>query len=157
VIVTCPSCKTRYRVDAKALTTPGGRTVRCAACGLSWHQPPTALETRPLEPAKEKPPPLEPKVAAPLLERAVAAASPPLEPMPAPPPHPEPPRPTPETPAPASARPWASLLAAEETGAGEPPDFDPDEAEPRRRRWLMVGLPVLVVLIVLLAALYLSH
>ncbi len=137
MIVTCPGCKTRYRVDAEALRTPGGRTVRCAACGLSWHQPPTALKTGPLEPAKTKPPPLEPALAAP--------------------PHPEPPRPIPETPAAASARPWASLLAAEETGGGEPPDVDPAEAQPRRRRWLIVGLPVLVVLIVLLAALYLSR
>jgi predicted Zn finger-like uncharacterized protein len=145
VIVTCPGCKTRYRVDADALTTPGGRTVRCAACGLSWHQPPSAPETGPLEPATTKPPPLEPALAAP-------------RPHPEPPPIPETPDlRLPEAPAPASARPWASLLAAEETGGAEPPPVDPAEAQPRRHRWLMVALPVFVVLIVLLAALYFSR
>jgi predicted Zn finger-like uncharacterized protein len=146
VIVTCPGCKTRYRVDADALTTPGGRTVRCAACGLSWHQPPSALETGPLEPAKTKPPPLEPALAAP-------------PPRPDPQPIPETPDlRLPEAPAPASARPWASLLAAEETGGGELLPVEPAaEAQPRRHRWLMVALPVFVVLIVLLAALYFSR
>jgi predicted Zn finger-like uncharacterized protein len=44
LIVTCPSCRTRYRVDAEALARPGGRTVRCAACGFCWHYPPAAAE-----------------------------------------------------------------------------------------------------------------
>jgi predicted Zn finger-like uncharacterized protein len=134
VIITCPGCKTRYRVDAKALKTPGGRTVRCAACGLSWHHPPTAVETGAREPAKAKPP----------LEAMLVA-----------PPQPEPPDATPVAPAAASARPWATLLAAEQTGGGGPIQEAPAETQPRRRRWLMVGLPMLVVVIVLLAALYL--
>jgi predicted Zn finger-like uncharacterized protein len=44
LIVTCPGCRTRYRVDVAALARPGGRTVRCAACGLSWHHPPAVFD-----------------------------------------------------------------------------------------------------------------
>jgi predicted Zn finger-like uncharacterized protein len=55
LIVTCPSCRTRYRVDAAALARPGGRTVRCAACGFSWHHPPATAERPRLEPTIEAP------------------------------------------------------------------------------------------------------
>lgn len=37
MILTCPSCGTRYSVDA-AKFPPTGRNVRCAKCGHSWHQ-----------------------------------------------------------------------------------------------------------------------
>lgn len=50
MILSCPSCGTRYRVDEDELA--GGRTLRCAHCGHSWE----------LEPAP--PPPLpEPEAA----------------------------------------------------------------------------------------------
>lgn len=39
MIITCPSCSTRYPVDAASFT-PSGRKVRCAKCGNSWHQNP---------------------------------------------------------------------------------------------------------------------
>lgn len=38
MILTCPNCDTRYSVDGSRFP-PQGRTVRCAKCGHSWHQP----------------------------------------------------------------------------------------------------------------------
>jgi predicted Zn finger-like uncharacterized protein len=37
MILTCPSCDTRYSVDG-AKFPAAGRRVRCAKCGHSWHQ-----------------------------------------------------------------------------------------------------------------------
>jgi len=44
MILTCPECATGYFVD-DAQIKPGGRTVRCAACGARW----TAMPESPLE------------------------------------------------------------------------------------------------------------
>lgn len=41
MILTCPSCGTRYVVKDGAIP-PAGRTVRCAQCKHSWHQEPDA-------------------------------------------------------------------------------------------------------------------
>jgi predicted Zn finger-like uncharacterized protein len=41
MILTCPSCGTRYSVDGAKFPSQG-RTVRCAKCGHSWHQAPEA-------------------------------------------------------------------------------------------------------------------
>src|ERR1041385_3844871 len=49
MILTCPSCDTRYSVDA-AKFPAAGRNVRCAKCGHSWHQ---AGEAPALEPGQE--------------------------------------------------------------------------------------------------------
>jgi len=47
MIITCPSCSTRYPVEASSFA-PAGRKVRCAKCGQSWHQaPPADLDDRP--------------------------------------------------------------------------------------------------------------
>jgi predicted Zn finger-like uncharacterized protein len=43
MILTCPSCGTRYSVDGTKFPAQG-RTVRCAKCGHSWHQEPEAPE-----------------------------------------------------------------------------------------------------------------
>ncbi len=40
MIITCPSCSSRYPVDAASFE-PSGRKVRCAKCGHSWHQAPS--------------------------------------------------------------------------------------------------------------------
>jgi predicted Zn finger-like uncharacterized protein len=46
MILTCPSCSTRYSVEAEKFPS-AGRTVRCAKCGHSWHQPGPEPETGP--------------------------------------------------------------------------------------------------------------
>lgn len=43
MIITCPSCATRYSVEASGFA-PSGRKVRCAKCGHGWHQVPEAAE-----------------------------------------------------------------------------------------------------------------
>lgn len=49
MIVTCPSCDTRYRVDPDAIALRKGR-VRCAACGHGWSVAEEALALE--EPAR---------------------------------------------------------------------------------------------------------
>ena len=46
MILTCTSCGTRYSVDGSKFPA-AGRTVRCAKCGNSWHQPPEAPAEEP--------------------------------------------------------------------------------------------------------------
>lgn len=58
MILTCPQCATQYRVDA-AKFPAGGRTVRCAKCGDSWHQDAPATEAAPA-PAPQPVPAPEP-------------------------------------------------------------------------------------------------
>src|SRR5260221_4647694 len=48
MIVTCPSCATRYIVDPKALG-PAGRMVRCANCKNTWMQAPPADMPKPVD------------------------------------------------------------------------------------------------------------
>ena len=43
VIVTCPSCQTRFNLDAAKLQ-PVGRHVRCAKCSHRWLQLPEGME-----------------------------------------------------------------------------------------------------------------
>jgi predicted Zn finger-like uncharacterized protein len=48
MILTCPSCRTRYQTDGAHFTAPG-RNVRCAKCGQVWFQSAPELEAA-LEP-----------------------------------------------------------------------------------------------------------
>lgn len=59
MILTCPSCGTQYAVKDGAVPA-GGRKVRCAACGHSWHQDPDAAPAEAAAAPLEPPPPAEP-------------------------------------------------------------------------------------------------
>ncbi|MGE0255279.1 MAG: DUF3426 domain-containing protein [Alphaproteobacteria bacterium] len=79
VILSCPSCDTRFNVPDGALGT-GGREVRCSRCGHRWHAlPPPAAAMAP-PPAMSPPPPArrERPVEAPPARDAEAASQPPL-------------------------------------------------------------------------------
>ena len=52
MILTCPSCGTQYAVKDGAIPE-GGRKVRCAACGHSWHQDPDASEAPESQPTEQ--------------------------------------------------------------------------------------------------------
>jgi predicted Zn finger-like uncharacterized protein len=59
MILTCPSCGTQYAVKDGAIPE-GGRKVRCASCGHSWHQLPeseTADEEQPYQAPVAEPAP----------------------------------------------------------------------------------------------------
>jgi predicted Zn finger-like uncharacterized protein len=74
MILTCPSCSTRYQADGARFVAPG-RNVRCAKCGHVWFQTAPEAEPEPepvFEPVVEAPAPdpepsaPEPVTAAPL-------------------------------------------------------------------------------------------
>ncbi len=98
MILTCPSCATRYLVNPDVLGT-NGRTVRCAKCGDSWYQEPQITQTAPPEPAPVDAPAAE----APADDPSEAPAP---EQAPAPEPKPEPVREVPPvTPIPDAVKP----------------------------------------------------
>ncbi|KAA5803946.1 hypothetical protein F1654_09140 [Alkalicaulis satelles] len=72
MIVTCPSCDAKYRVEPAALEARGGR-VRCASCGHHWQVEAEALTLS--EPAEPRPKPAAPEPEpAPSLKDKPAAA-----------------------------------------------------------------------------------
>ena len=63
MILTCPSCDTRYSVDGAKFPSQG-RTVRCAKCGHSWHQASESAASEP-EVVQNAPPAAPPPDTAP--------------------------------------------------------------------------------------------
>jgi predicted Zn finger-like uncharacterized protein len=51
MLLTCPSCETRYQVDEAAIDRAAGRQVRCANCGYLWHFAPSLEENLPAQDA----------------------------------------------------------------------------------------------------------
>jgi predicted Zn finger-like uncharacterized protein len=80
MILTCPSCETRYQVDEAAIDRAAGRQVRCANCGYLWHFAPSLEEHSPAQPVPAAGPALGPATAAGVLETdAASAVSAPLD------------------------------------------------------------------------------
>ncbi|MEO1248370.1 MAG: DUF3426 domain-containing protein [Pseudomonadota bacterium] len=48
MILVCPSCATRYKIDGSSLGE-AGRQVKCARCGEVWHAMPTPDEPPPID------------------------------------------------------------------------------------------------------------
>jgi predicted Zn finger-like uncharacterized protein len=82
MILICPNCAKRYRLPAGSIG-PGGRKVRCRACGHAWHA--TPVETAPPAPpaADDKTAPAADPLAVAL---PVSTRQPQVEPAPLPPP-----------------------------------------------------------------------
>ena len=72
MLIVCPSCASRYELDAAKLG-PSGRTVRCAKCDTRWHvepQEPVAPEPQEVPPPRKRPPPRKKSRASARLSRA---------------------------------------------------------------------------------------
>ncbi|MBV8492917.1 MAG: zinc-ribbon domain-containing protein [Alphaproteobacteria bacterium] len=54
MLLTCPSCETRYQVDDAAIDRAAGRRVRCANCGYLWHFAPALEDNLPPEASPER-------------------------------------------------------------------------------------------------------
>jgi len=74
MILTCPSCDTRYQVD-EAKFPPQGRQVRCAKCGHIWHQAGPAPAPEPELVIKAEEEPVHPAEPSPSRTRAFAPAA----------------------------------------------------------------------------------
>ncbi len=72
MILTCPNCGTRFRIDPAALA-PGGKMVRCSQCGHRWFAEPPRTEPVAAGPVPE--PVAEPIPEPPAVE-AIAARAP---------------------------------------------------------------------------------
>jgi predicted Zn finger-like uncharacterized protein len=75
MILTCPSCRTRYQTESARFVAPG-RNVRCAKCGHVWFQATPAPEAElELEPIMTPAAPTHGSSAAPIAEAAASEGS----------------------------------------------------------------------------------
>jgi predicted Zn finger-like uncharacterized protein len=164
MILTCPSCGTQYAVKDGAIPE-GGRKVRCAACGHSWHQMPEgeeAADTVPVpEPASA---PGDPAAPATGFDEMNGEPEPvgyePIEPVSPGPELVEPPLAVPVPPPdgewPVMRRddqdwdPEKDIPDAEEIAAAES-----ETAPERKRNWLMGIVIVLIILVIVVVGLWL--
>jgi len=161
MILTCPSCGTQYAVKDGAIPE-GGRKVRCAACGHSWHQMPEGEEAADAVPVPE-PAPAPGDPAAPATEFDQMPGDPEpvgYEPVAPGPDLVEPPL---AVPVPPPEGEWPVMRSDEQ-------DWDPEKEIPdaeeiaaaesetapeRKRNWLMGIVIVLIILVVVVAGLWL--
>ena len=164
MIPTCPSCGTQYAVKDGAIPE-GGRKVRCASCGHSWHQLPEngETETGTVPVPEPSPTPADPAVPDTAFDEMQGEPEPigyePTEPI----------APGPELveaplaiPVPPPDGDWSLSRGGEE-------DWDPEKEIPdaqeiaaaesedspeRKRTWLMGLVIALVVVIVIVAGLW---
>ncbi|HWI75922.1 MAG TPA: zinc-ribbon domain-containing protein [Sphingomicrobium sp.] len=166
MILTCPSCGTQYAVKDGAIPD-GGRKVRCAACGHSWHQMPEgAAEAEPeIVPVPEPAPePGDPAAPATEYDRMPGEPEPvgyePIEPI----------APGPElveaplaVPVPPPDGEWPDIRSDEQNWDPEKeiPDAEEiaaaesEDAPERKRTWLMGLVIAIIVVLVIVAGLWL--
>jgi len=144
MILTCPSCRTRYVVPDSSIGT-GGRKVRCAQCRFSWFQEGPPAPAAPARAPAPVPAPIDRSTPPPA---PAPAPRPRARPAPAPPPAPEP-------------------IADQEPPIAEPlgwapaaPDPEPEWQEPRRPRrnparlWTIAAVVAALLMVGALAAIY---
>jgi predicted Zn finger-like uncharacterized protein len=83
MIISCPNCSTRFRLNADLLGD-AGRNVKCAKCAHRWFAEPNALSAEPAPAKAAPPPPARPPPAAPeeAIEEPPVEAEPPSSPVP---------------------------------------------------------------------------
>ncbi len=168
MILTCPSCGTQYAVKDGAIPD-GGRNVRCAACGHSWHQNPenqTAGEEEAVTPVTDPAPePGDPAASATAFDEFPGEPEPvgydPVDPIapgaelveaptsvPVPPP---------------DGNGWAEPRSDEEQWDPEKEIPDAEEiaaaesetGEDRKRNWLLGAIIAIILVVIIVAALWL--
>jgi predicted Zn finger-like uncharacterized protein len=166
MILTCPSCGTQYAVKDGAIPE-GGRKVRCAACGNSWHQMPedaAEAESEAVPVPEPAPEPGDPAAPATGFDTVAGEPEPigyePTEPI----------APGPELVEAPTAIPVPPPGGEWPLPRGDDEDWDPDKEIPdaeeiaaaesetapdRKRTWLMGFIIGLVVVIVIVAGLWL--